>query len=195
MSLDRLHSQVSAGYWSQISSRTDWALALLCSVVSRTSGVQRSSYKNGHSSRFSWGGVVTYLFGEPFVEGIQRKVFRDPSLGTSFVPGGPAIHFTTILRANIGESQKNWDPRPYLSDHNLMTRMHGVGVGRALECDPRPCNLEGACSPSEWAGIEDRRNRNSGGYLEDCEITYFSSNGIGARPTSHNHLLWASSAC
>ena len=70
MNLNCLHSQVSVGYWSQISSRTDRALALICSVVSRLSGVQSSSYRGGShvATLLEWGG--TCLFGEPFFEGI-----------------------------------------------------------------------------------------------------------------------------
>ena len=39
----------------------------------------------------------TYLFGEPFIEGIQREVLRDPRLGMALVTGVHAILFTTLL--------------------------------------------------------------------------------------------------
>ena len=46
------------------------------------------------------------------------------------------------------------------------------------ECDVGPRNFERATDPSQRAGIEDRRDRDSGGYLWDFEISY-----IGIRET------------
>ena len=46
------------------------------------------------------------------------------------------------------------------------------------ECNVGPRNFERATGPSQRAGIEDRRDRDSGGYLWECEISY-----IGIRET------------
>ena len=46
------------------------------------------------------------------------------------------------------------------------------------ECDVGPRDFECATGPSQRAGIKDRRNWDSGGYLWDREISY-----IGIRET------------
>ena len=62
--------------------------------------------------------------------------------------------------------------RPYLNDHDLVAGIQVIVVRFIGERDIGPRNFERATSPSQRAGIEDRRNRDSGGYLWDCEISY-----------------------
>ena len=74
----------------------DRALALMCSSVSRSSGVQSSSCKDvAHVDSLGVG--VTYLFGEPFIESIQREGLRNPGFGMTFVASVHTIGFAAVL--------------------------------------------------------------------------------------------------
>ena len=57
-----------------------------------------------------------------------------------------------------------------------MARIQVTVVRFIGECDVGPRNFERATSPSQRAGIEDRRNRDSRGYLWSCEIHQVEQN-------------------
>jgi hypothetical protein len=66
----------------------------------------------------------------------------------------------------------------YLSNHDLVAWMQGTVVSLVRKCDISPGNFECAGSPSERARIEDRRNRDSRGYLKGRQVRFCGSNGL-----------------
>jgi len=69
----------------------------VCLSVSWSSGVQSSSCEDVTPCQFFSSEEGTRLFGESFVEGIQREFLRDPGFGVALVAGVHSIGFTTIL--------------------------------------------------------------------------------------------------
>ena len=67
-------------------------------------------------------------------------------------------------------------------------------VRRIRECDTTPRNFERARGPAQRTGIEDGRNRDSGGYLWDVKLSSGQTEFV-LDTTSFDHLSWAACAC
>ena len=147
-----------------------------------------------YSCRFSYSEKGACLFGESFFEGIQREFLRNPGFGMTLITDMNSRGFATFLHRHTMnlEGARHLQARPYLDDHDLAVRRQVTVVRFTWEYDVGPRYFERATGPSQRAGIKDRRNWDSGGYLWDCEISYI---GIRARPASPNHLSWVASAC
>ena len=81
-----------------------------------------------HLRWLPWGREAAYLFGESFIKGEQREIFRDPGFGMTLVAGVNSIHFATILHGN-GVNREGFK----LGDRSLPQQL------RLRDLDTRDC--------------------------------------------------------